>query len=173
MPAQSGPDYPAALWSPSRSYAHHIGRRTITAIILHSGDGTRLGDLETLTATHSASAHYYISRAGHAWQLVREQDVAYHCHPARKPIWENRYTLGIEQEHIDHRDDWPDAQILAVARLVAHIRTRRGPIPLLGHAAVCKPPGYKIDPADYPWAELHVSLQRIADTIAAHTAMPT
>ena len=173
MPAlPPGPDYPLSTWRPAHSYALPTGRRIITALILHSGDGTLTGDLDTLTAPQSDSAHYYVARSGRVWQLVREANIAFHAGLVKKPQWSNAHTIGIEQQHVDLQDDWPDPQILAVARLVHHIRLRRGDLKLLGHADVCAPPGRKIDPAHYPWADLHVCILRLADSAIAAPAAP-
>lgn len=166
-------DYPDATWIPAECFAIPTGKRVIMAAILHSADGTLVGDLAQLTGDHGVSAHYYVARSGRVWQMVLERNIAWHAGAVRKPTWNNAHTIGIEQEHVDHREDWPDTQLLAVARLVNHIRVRRGPIPLLGHADVASPPGRKQDPADYPWAELHVAIMRLADTAAAATGIPT
>lgn len=147
-------DYAGATWRPALAF--RAGRRRrLESIILHASDGREAGDIETLTGAY-VSSHYYVTRAGHVWQFVREADTAYHAGVVLKNCWSNAATIGIEQEHVDGRQDWPEAQLRAVANLVSDIRRRNpGPMPVLGHATVAAPPGRKIDPAGYPWAELH------------------
>ena len=145
-------DFPGATWLPATAYRKGR-RRRIGAIILHSSDGSVEGDLATLTGPR-VSAHYYVTRCGHLYQLVREADTAYHAGTVRKDSWSNAATIGIEQEHRDGLQDWPAAQVRAVAELVADIRRRRGELPVLSHAVVAAPRGRKQDPAGYPWALL-------------------
>jgi N-acetylmuramoyl-L-alanine amidase len=155
-------DYPRALWQPAVGFRR--GRTLpISAIVLHSGDGTLDGDLATLTTSPKASAHYYLSRAGHVWQLVREADTAYHAGVVRKRIYSNAATIGVEQEHIDGCHDWPDAQVEAVARLVVYLRAKYGYLPVKSHAAVAAPPGRKVDPLDYPWGKLSEIVKEMSE----------
>jgi N-acetyl-anhydromuramyl-L-alanine amidase AmpD len=130
----------------------------VRAIILHSTDGHEAGDLETLTGNHPqrpVSAHYYVTRDGRIFKLVMEFNTAFHAGSVVHENWSNACTIGIEQEHVDYQDDWPDAQVLAVARIVADIRRRHGwLVPVLSHAHVAYPPGRKVDPASYPWGRL-------------------
>jgi N-acetyl-anhydromuramyl-L-alanine amidase AmpD len=100
------------------------------------------------------SSHYYVTRAGKLYRLVLDRDTAFHVGKADKPEHSNGRTLGIEQEHIDGQDDWPDAQLTTVARLVCALREQYGHLPVLSHAAVAVPPGRKVDPQGYPWDKL-------------------
>lgn len=82
--------------------------RKIIAIVDHITAGSYPGCLTWLQNPDSkASAHYLITRAGEIFQLVREQDTAYHAGGVNKPNWSlydgtnpNYYTLGIEHECI-------------------------------------------------------------------------
>lgn len=165
-------DYPRAIWRPAHSYAVPIPRRIISAAILHSADGYLAGDLATLTKAGSVSAHYYVARNGTIWQLVREANIAFHVGKVRKELWSNAHTLGIEHEHIDHHDDWPDAQIFALARLIFNIRLRYPHLAILSHSEVCYPPGRKEDPVAYPLLALHVAIQRLNDAANHRPTLP-
>jgi N-acetyl-anhydromuramyl-L-alanine amidase AmpD len=149
------PDLPY-IWRPAQAFKS--GRPgPIASVILHSSDGREEGDLATLTGPR-VSAHYYVTRRGVLYHLVMDRDTAYHVGAADRPEHSNGSTIGIEQEHIDGQDDWPDTQLTTVARLVCALRSRYGFLPVLSHAAVAVPPGRKVDPQGYPWAWLSAAV---------------
>lgn len=147
-------DHHSAVWWPARAFRARPAGARIAAVILHSGDGAKIGDLDTLTARRDRSAHYYVTREGEVYQMVREHNAAYHAGQVDAREHNNLHTIGIETEHVDKRDDWPDRQVFAIGLLVASIRARHGEIPVLGHATVAMPRGRKIDPHDFPWLDL-------------------
>lgn len=148
------------VYKQARSY--RAGRPgPVSAIILHSSDGQRAGDIETLT-TGPVSAHWYVTRDGDVWHFVADADTAYHVGRADRPEHGNGRTIGIEQEHIDGKQDWPTAQVTAVAMIVHYLRRMYGDLPVLAHAAVAVPPGRKIDPQDYPWDRLSAAVANMA-----------
>jgi N-acetylmuramoyl-L-alanine amidase len=136
----------------------------IRNIILHSSDGRKGGDLETLTG-EKVSAHWYVTRAGEIFHLVNDQDTAFHAGKVSKPrFFGNAATIGIEQEHFDpdpkagrpHNEDWPKTQIKTVAELVAFLLQDHGlksPDDIKTHAEVAIPPGRKQDPFGYPFED--------------------
>jgi hypothetical protein len=87
---------------------------------------------------------------------VADHDIANHAgvqniDPAH---YGNAVTIGIEQEHIDGKDDWPDSQVKRTAAIVAHILQTHPNLTLsnvLGHSDVA--PEHKVDPVNYPWAK--------------------
>lgn len=95
----------------------NYGRRTqaIKALVLHSGDGTKASDLAELTKADSdpVSAHYYIDRQGHCYELVDPANEAWHAGISEYlglSNW-NAFSVGVELEHrkdVDH--DYPQAQ---------------------------------------------------------------
>lgn len=155
-----GVDYAGAAPRPSIAFQHRKTPREITAIILHSGDGTLAGDLDTLCDSRNRSAHYYVAKDGRVWQLVREADVAFHVGQCDALKHCNLHTIGIETQHLDGADDWPDTQVLAIGVLVADIRRRLGFLPVLSHASVARPKGRKIDPLAFPWQHLAAIVAR-------------
>lgn len=136
--------------------AFKIGRaQPIRAIILHSTDGHEAGDVATLTGG-AVSVHWYVTRAGRYYHFVADADTAYHAGKVDDYARHgNAATIGIEQEHIDHQQAWPDSLVKATARLVAALRQKNGNLPVLAHAEVARPKGRKEDPAGFPWARLH------------------
>ncbi|MEN6326685.1 MAG: N-acetylmuramoyl-L-alanine amidase [Syntrophomonas sp.] len=81
------------------------GRRII-AIVNHITAGLMPGTLSWLrNPAAKASAHYLISKNGEVFQLVKDEDTAWHAGIVNQPDWAlydgsnpNYYTLGIEHE---------------------------------------------------------------------------
>lgn len=136
-------------WIQAKSY--RPGRtQPIQTIILHSTDGREAGDVETLTKGN-VSVHWYVTKDGRYYHFVDDSDTAYHAGVVTSTKYSNAATVGIEQEHIDGEEPWPDAQIKATANLVAALRQKHGDLPAKSHAEVASPPGRKQDPRDYRW----------------------
>ena len=137
----------------------------IQNIVLHSSDGREAGDIATLTG-NKVSSNYYVTRAGKVFQFVKDKDTAFHAGAVFKPkFFSNAATLGIEQEHFDpdikagrpKNENWPDAQIKAVAELVAFLCQEHGldeTDDIKTHAQIARPAGRKQDPFGYPMAAL-------------------
>jgi hypothetical protein len=131
--------------------------REIRGIVLHSTDGNLSSALNELTSgERHASAHYLVTRDGRGLHLVNDNDIAHHA--GIKNIdpehFGNAHTIGIEQEHFDGQEGWPDAQVRRAAAITAHILQSHPNLSLdnvVGHVDVA--PGQKIDPYDYPWAK--------------------
>jgi len=137
----------------ARSYRKFIGNRTIKSIILHSTDGHEQGDVVTLTQGE-VSVHWYVTKDGRYYHFVQDNDVAWHAGGVDIEDHSNTYSIGIEQEHMDGEENWPDIQIKAAARLVAFLHQHHNlgqSIPTLSHASVARPRGRKEDPLNYPW----------------------
>lgn len=148
-------------------------------IVLHSTGGRFDGAVSWLkNPKSSASAHFVVSRKGEIVQLVPMSRAAWH---AGKAEWNgnrhvNPLSIGIEMEHFDGKQDWPDVQLEAVARLCGAIiakypaifppiikgdRTTHDHISLahiVGHHEVATPRGRKVDPRDFPWATFRAKL---------------
>lgn len=85
-----------------------VGRngRVPIAIVNHITAGLMPGCLNWLCDPQSqASAHYLVTRLGEIYQMVNDEDTAWHCGIVNHPSWPlydgtnpNRYTLGIEHE---------------------------------------------------------------------------
>jgi N-acetyl-anhydromuramyl-L-alanine amidase AmpD len=135
----------------SNSFRKGRGGNQIQNIILHSTDGTEKSDLNQLT-TGGVSAHYYVTRDGRIYNLVNDQDSAFHAgQTIDNARFGNGATLGIEQEHIDGKEDWPDIQVQATAKLVSTLQKKYGlnNDNILRHSDIA--PERKVDPVDYPW----------------------
>lgn len=152
------------IWRPAKAKAFKQGRggHAIQSIILHSSCGHKAGDLQTLTgndATHMVSAHWYVDKGGTIYHLVDNASTAYHAGVVTDVRYSNACSLGVEQEHMDGQEAWPDAQVQATARLCLALIQRYGSIEIAHHADVASPAGRKTDPVAFPskvfWAEYH------------------
>lgn len=142
-------------WKQAADY--HPGRmRSVESIILHSSDGHCTGDIATLTqpGAPDVSAHWYVTRTGDVWHFVQNADTAYHVGQVFDQRYSNSSSIGIEQEHMDGEEGWPDSQVMSVSRIVAALRQKYGPIPVKSHAEVAAPHGRKVDPMGYPWGDI-------------------
>lgn len=145
------------IWKQAQAYRKGRTRKgkpeTIQTIVLHSTDGREQGDVDTLTGK-KVSSHWYITRKGKTYHFVADSDTAYHAGNATSKKYENVASIGIEQEHIDGKDDWPDAQVQATARISAYLCNKYNLNPrndIRSHAYIASPRGRKQDPVGFPW----------------------
>ncbi len=105
---------------------------------------------------HEVSAHYLVGQSGQIWQLVEEDQRAWH---AGAGSWQgvddiNSRSIGIELCN-DGMSPFPDPQMVATEALLSTIRQRHA-IPasgVIGHSDTA--PGRKSDPGPrFDWARL-------------------
>lgn len=161
------PDYPTAIVRPAIGFRARKRGATIQSIILHSSDGREAGDINELTTHRNKSCHYYIARSRRVYQFVRESHCAFHAGLTASISWCNDRSIGIELEHLDGLESWPEDQVVEVAALITHIRRGRGPLPVLSHYAVALPKGRKIDPRGFPWSRLSFFVARASELAAS------
>ena len=154
--AGAPPRNPLAVWVPSKNY----NARQPSMIVLHyTQEGSAQEALDTLRTRNSGgpvSAHYLIGKDGTIYQLVPEQERAWHAGDSQWGVTDdvNSRSIGIE---LDNNGSEPFAQpeIDSLLRLLTNITTRLG-IPrtsIVGHADIA--PTRKDDPgAWFPWSEL-------------------
>lgn len=93
-------------WAGTPNYRSGRNGRKPIAIVNHITAGAFPGCLSWLqNQAAQASAHYLIIKAGQIFQLVKDEDTAWHAGVVNKPSWPlydgtnpNRYTIGIEHE---------------------------------------------------------------------------
>lgn len=147
---------PLAEWVPS---PNHEPRRAIIIVIHATEQDSVQESLDTLRTANSGgpvSAHYLIGRDGERFQLVADEQRAWHAGGGR---WGtitdlNSTSIGIELDN-DGRTPFPDAQIDSLIRLLDDLCTRLS-IPrtqIVAHADFA--PTRKQDPgALFPWKRL-------------------
>jgi len=135
-------------------------RRKLASIILHSTEGHRGGDIPTLVGGdgRQVSVHWYVENDGSYVHFVQDADTAFHAGAVFANEYSNDASIGIEQEHIDGKEPWPDVQIRATANLCALLQQKHGNLKIVSHKFVAIPPGRKSDPEPYPWQKFNAML---------------
>ncbi|MDJ1132948.1 N-acetylmuramoyl-L-alanine amidase [Streptomyces iconiensis] len=137
-------DYPQAEWVPAAGSNYTVANRPsqypVEYVVIHVTQTTYADALAIFqNPAKKVSAHYVLRSAdGHAAQMVREKDVAWHA-----GNWDyNTRSVGIEHEGwIDEPGKWfTDAMYEASAALTANVCDRHG-IPkdrahIIGHNEV-------------------------------------
>ena len=150
-------DFPGIVHDASPNYRAG-NKRKITCVILHATATSGIvSPLEWLTSPQSkVSAHYLIGKDGKIYQLVDDEDIAWH---AGISYWRgkenvNTFSVGIELVNAnDGKDSYPQAQIDACLGLCVAICKDYGirAADVIGHKDIA--PGRKTDPAGFPWDE--------------------
>lgn len=140
--------------------AKHFGKgrsKPIRSIILHATEGHKAGDLETLVGGdgRKVSVHWYVTKTGEYYHFVQDADTANHVGQVFDAKFSNSCSIGIEQEHVDNEEDWPDVQVTATANLCAFLRQKHGTLEIAYHKDVAKPHGRKSDPQGFPLDRFH------------------
>ena len=141
------------IWRPSPNFSQRT--ETIKHIILH---GTWMADdnsaLERMCSPKAeVSAHYFINREGQLFQMVEEENVAWH---AGKSAWKNliglnQHSIGIEISNPGEGLGVPyfDVQYNTLIALLADILQRYSlpPEAVVGHSHIA--PKRKTDPGKH------------------------
>jgi N-acetyl-anhydromuramyl-L-alanine amidase AmpD len=141
------------IWKPAdpRHFRAGRGGHAIKGIVLHSTCGHLAGDISTLTTGDvEVSSHWYVTKTGEIYHFVQDSDTAYHAGVVADPDWSNSCTIGIEQEHLDGEESWPDVQIAAAGALCAALMAKHGKLAIEHHAQIAFPAGRKVDPVAFP-----------------------
>lgn len=96
------------IWKPSPNYTKGRRGKKIVGIVNHITAGLMPGTLSWLQNPKAqASAHYLVTKLGDIYQLVKDEDIAWHAGIVNKPSWPlydgtnpNHITIGIEHECI-------------------------------------------------------------------------
>ncbi|WP_254460124.1 N-acetylmuramoyl-L-alanine amidase [Xanthomonas sacchari] len=154
--AHAPPRNPLATWVPSPNYD---ARRPILIVIHYTDQHSVQQSLDTLRSHNSkgkVSAHYLIGRDGTRYQLVADQDRAWHGGAGR---WGtitdiNSASIGIELDN-DGKTPFAQEQIASLLVLLEDLCTRLR-IPrtqVVGHEDFA--PSRKVDPGPlFPWKQL-------------------
>lgn len=164
-------------WKKSPNYREGRGGRKPIAIVNHITAGSMPGCVGWMcNPAAQASAHYVVTKAGQVYQLVRDEDTAWHSGVVNQPDWRlydgtnpNKYTLGIEHEALVGQG-LTEAQYQASLWLHRHLMDKWN-IPvdknhIIGHYridSVNRPtdPGYR-----FPWDRLFADLKGEEDVEA-------
>ncbi|RDZ27226.1 N-acetylmuramoyl-L-alanine amidase [Lysobacter silvisoli] len=154
--ASAPPRNPLAQWHGSPNY----NPRRAQLIVLHHTDmDSAQGALQALSTPapgRQVSSHYLIGADGHLYQLVADQDRAWHAGIGRWGELDdlNSASIGIELDN-DGSAPFAEAQIQTLLRLLQDLTTRLNIAPqaLVAHGDIA--PTRKNDPsALFPWKRL-------------------
>jgi len=140
------------------SFGHKkADNRTIDVIIIHSVYNASGGDIYDVDliikqfAKYKVSPHYLIDRQGNIYQMVKENDIAYHAGVSKLPDGStsvNSRSIGIEI--ITSLEEAPtEEQILATVALVRHLQQKYPVKYVLRHRDIA--PERKTDPWNMDW----------------------
>ena len=132
--------------------------RKIEYIIIHYTDMKTLGSAikRLQSKVVKVSCHYIISKKGTIYQLVKENDIAWHAGISKwgKDVNLNDKSIGIELDN-NGNEDYPIKQIKSLIKLIKNIKKRHkiSKNKILGHSHIA--PNRKIDPGPkFPWKML-------------------
>ncbi|MHB9134265.1 MAG: N-acetylmuramoyl-L-alanine amidase [Armatimonadota bacterium] len=144
MPAAHAAPTLAVIPSPNPNF-RPSGKRNIDTIVLHYSsainvDRRRWDDpvlVQSIFKRLGVSAHYLINRTGAIYQLVKEQNVAWHAGGSIMPAPDNRrnvngFSIGIEIIATD-ASGYTDAEYRSLAALITRIKSRYPIRHLVGH----------------------------------------
>lgn len=154
--ATTAPRNPIATWVASENFDT---RRPVVIVLHFTEQDSVQQSLDTLRSRNSGgrvSSHYLVGDDGRIYQLVSDQDRAWHAGAGR---WGtitdlNSASIGIEIDN-DGSEPYTEPQIAGLLRLLDDLTTRLR-IPksqVLGHSDLA--PTRKIDPGPhFPWKRL-------------------
>jgi len=144
----------------SWGFASVPGERKIDTIIIHSSydalgsDPYSIEGLLKEYRVYGVAPHYLIDRDGKVYQLVADQDVAYHAGVSRISDGRenvNNFSLGIE---LMNKEDgkYTGKQYVGLKKLVDNLKKKYPIKYVLGHNQISS--GRKTDPWNFDWNEL-------------------
>jgi N-acetylmuramoyl-L-alanine amidase len=158
------------LHAPSPNFTPSRQGRNIIAIVDHITAGLMPGTLSWLrNPASNVSSHYLVTKAGEVYQLVKDEDTAWHAGIVNRPIWPlydgtnpNRYTLGIEHEALSG-EGLTEAQYQATMKLHRKLTERWG-IPvdrnhIIGHNLLDTVNRINDPGQNFPWERLMKDLR--------------
>jgi hypothetical protein len=156
-------DQSGAVWEPSPNYWAGRAGHEPSVIVCHGTAGSAPGCVNWLCNPQSgASAHYVVTRDGTTYQLVAEQNSSWANGIPEPPSLymrganPNLFSISIEAERpaSDNSTPLTEVQTQAIIRLVAGIRARWGPLPLVPHSTISPLSRARCPGPDYPMARI-------------------
>jgi len=145
-----------AIWKGSPNFTPKNPGREITCVIIHAtATENKESPLDWLCNKYSkVSAHYLIDKQGMVYNLVDEQNLAWHAGNlvCKGEAHITKCSMGIELvNENDGHHEYPRPQLEVCADLVADIckEHKINANNVIGHADIA--PGCKTDPDGFPW----------------------
>ena len=143
---------------PSKNLEKLKDRRIKYVIIHYTGMRDQKSAIKRLQSkVAKVSCHYLISRGGKVYQMVQDQDVAWHAGKSKwgKDINLNSKSIGIELVNKGF-ESFPNKQVVALIKILKTLKKKYKikPSYILGHEDIS--PGRKTDPGPkFPWKILY------------------
>ena len=143
---------------PSKNLEKQRNRRIKYVIIHYTGMKNQKSAIKRLQSkVAKVSCHYLISRVGKVYQMVQDQDIAWHAGKSKwgKDINLNSKSIGIELVNKGF-ENFPSKQILALIKILKILKKKYKikPCYIIGHEDIS--PGRKSDPGPkFPWKILY------------------
>jgi N-acetyl-anhydromuramyl-L-alanine amidase AmpD len=135
-------------------------KRFIDTIIIHTSYNALGGDFYNLEKIlqeyqeYGVAPHFLIDRDGKVYQLVSENNIAYHAGEGRMPDGRkgiNNFSLGIELMNTE-KEKITDSQYQSLKQLIAFLKGKNKINYILGHNQIA--PGRKTDPWNFDREQL-------------------
>ena len=140
-----------------RSVGDKIDTVVVHSTVINTLEGTERAFWDD--KERRVSAHYVVDRDGTTIQMVDERRTAWHAGVSELDgrTGVNDFSVGIELVNLnDGKDPYPEAQVLAVKRIIQDLR-ERWDVPdshIVSHAAIARPVGRKSDPVGFDFEKL-------------------
>ncbi|MBN9419903.1 MAG: N-acetylmuramoyl-L-alanine amidase [Candidatus Eremiobacteraeota bacterium] len=140
-----------------RSVGDKIDTVVVHSTVINTLEGTERAFWDD--KERRVSAHYVVDRDGTTIQMVDERRTAWHAGVSELDgrTGVNDFSVGIELVNLnDGKDPYPEAQVLAVKRIIQDLR-ERWDVPdshIVSHAAIARPVGRKSDPVGFDFEGL-------------------
>lgn len=164
------------IWKPTPNFTAGRKGRVPIAIVNHITAGNFPGCLSWMCNPQAqASAHYLVNRAGATYQLVKDEDTAWHAGIVNRPNWAlydgtnpNRYTLGIEHEGFDGTLTEPQYQatLWLHQQLIAKWKLPVTTNNIIGHYRIGSVNRPNCPGPNFPWQRLLTDLTQRSVNIA-------
>lgn len=144
----------------SFGYEKYGGTRKIDTIIVHStycvgsSDPFDLDCALSQFKDYGVSSHYIIDRDGDIYQLVKENNIAYHAGTSQVPDGRknvNDFSIGIEVVNSENSKPTSE-QYQSLKNLIKNIKQKYSIKYVLGHKDIA--PGRKTDPWNFDWGKI-------------------
>lgn len=134
--------------------------RLIDTVIIHTSYNALGGDYYDLNKLleeykkYGVSPHYLIDREGKIYQLVKDQDIAYHAGESKMEDGRtnvNNFSLGIELMNTED-SKMTENQYYSLKKLLNYIKENHKIENILGHNQIAA--GRKTDPWNFEWDKI-------------------
>jgi len=160
-----GPDYPWATYITGAKWADRPSPTRIDAVLLHAVSLRSAEDLIALRERGDTAYHYAVTETGAVVQMAPERGWCRAVGKTTRPCYSDKRVIHIAIDGAPDQAEWPDDQVLAVARIVGVIWAVRGRLPVRDAGNVARPQGRIPEITAWPWLHMHQLIPRLETPI--------